>query len=230
MVFVVQGLEDCTLSVHALPRLNSIVFLLFFSPLGVSSTYLGRASSFTLGFFSLAFPDGAAAVCFACFSANLRAFSALARSFATALCQIPGLPDLLVRLRTLFLGLLLLGCLGVTAILTGGILALGILLSGREESLSGLGRRCWRLTTHGSGLLARCWCLSASRLDLAARKRSSRMLCDAALRAIFAKPLVRFRNTGRTTEALLYSALESILMVWVESGAIAGQKCLTHQK
>lgn len=201
------------MSVLALPPLNSGVLLLFFSPLGVSSTYLGRASSLTLGFFSLAFPDGAAAVCFACFSANLRAFSALARSFATALCQISILPVLLKRMRTLFLGFLLLGCLGVTAILAGGILALWILLSRREEGLSGLGRECWRLATHGSSLLARCWCLSASRLGLAARKRSSRMLCDAALRAIFAKPLVRFRDTGRTTEALLYSALESILMV-----------------
>jgi hypothetical protein len=46
-----------------------------------------------------------------------------------------------------------------------------------------------------------------------ARKRSSRMLCDAALRAIFAKGLVRVMKTGRTTEALLYSALESIVMV-----------------
>jgi hypothetical protein len=129
VVFVVQGLEDCTLSVLVCAHVE-FQALLFFSPLGVSSTYLGRASSFTLGFFSLTFPAGAAAVCFACFSANLRAFSALACSFATGSCQMAGLPILLIRLRTLFRRLLLLGCVGVTTVLTGGILALGILLGG----------------------------------------------------------------------------------------------------
>jgi hypothetical protein len=41
-----------------------------------------------------------------------------------------GLPILLIRLRTLFRRLFLLGCVGVTTVLTGGILALGILLGG----------------------------------------------------------------------------------------------------
>jgi hypothetical protein len=89
VIFVVQGLKDCGLSVLVHSH-HEFQILLFFSPLGVSSTYLGRASSFTLGFFSLTFPAGAAAVCFACFSANLRALSALARSFATRLCQMAG--------------------------------------------------------------------------------------------------------------------------------------------
>ena len=95
MVFVVQRLEDCTLSVPVWLHIEERV-LLFFSPLGVSSTYLGRASSLTFGFFSLTFPAGAAAVCFACFSANLRAFSAFARSLATKSCQMTGFPNLLM--------------------------------------------------------------------------------------------------------------------------------------